>query len=108
MFRGDAPSDGIARKALPETPKVLWKRSFKNGTFESTATIVNGVVYVGSLDGNFYCFDLATGADKWKFPTELGFKAAAAIRNGNVYVGDTHCKLHCLLTPQPVKRNGSC
>lgn len=96
MFRGDALSDGVARGPLPDMLKVLWKRSFKNGTFESTATIVDGVVYVGSLDGNLYCLDLATGADKWKFNTELGFKAAAAIRDGNVYVGDTDGKFYCL------------
>ncbi|HXW33845.1 MAG TPA: PQQ-binding-like beta-propeller repeat protein, partial [Acidimicrobiales bacterium] len=32
-----------------------------------TPTVVNGTVYAGSWDGNFYAIDLETGSLRWKF-----------------------------------------
>ena len=52
------------------------------------------MVYVGSLDGNFYAIDRATGEERWKYHTELGFSAAAAVADGRVYVGDTDGKFY--------------
>ena len=63
------------REALTEDPALLWKKSFKDGMFESTPAIETGVVYVGGLNGYFYALDLATGDEKWKFHSELGFRA---------------------------------
>ena len=95
MFRGRPTCDGVASSELPDKPEVVWKRSFKKTSFEATATIVDGAVFIGALDGgDFYALDLATGEEKWKYHTELGFKAAAAIRDGVVYVGDTDGKFY--------------
>jgi len=97
IFRGDERATGVAVSALPDDPQVLWKKSLgKDAVFESTAAIVDGVVYIGSLDGNFWALDLATGDEKWKFFSELGFHAPAAVRNGRVYVGDADGRFHCL------------
>lgn len=95
-FRGNAACDGVSATTLPDKLKVVWKKSFKDGAFDATATIVDGAVYVGSFDGNLYAFDLADGKEKWKFHTELGFKAAAAVRDGVVYVGDVDGKFYAL------------
>ncbi|HXT60018.1 MAG TPA: PQQ-binding-like beta-propeller repeat protein, partial [Pirellulales bacterium] len=93
----------MAAGSLPDNLKVVWKKSFKDGAFDATATIVDGTVYVGSFDGNLYALDLADGKEKWKFHTELGFKAAAAVRDGVVYVGDVDGKFHAIdaATGQP-------
>lgn len=96
VFRGNAACDGVAAGSLPDKLKVVWKKSFKDGAFDATATIVDGTVYVGSFDGNLYALDLADGKEKWKFHTELGFKAAAAVRDGVVYVGDVDGKFYAL------------
>ena len=88
LFRGVAGCTGVSAGKLPDRPAVLWKRSFKNGSFDATAIIVGESVYVGSLGGDFYALDLASGDERWKLHTELGFEAAAAVREGVVYVGD--------------------
>jgi len=94
-FRGGPTCDGVAASELPDKPEVIWRRSFKDTSFEATATIVDGTVYIGALDGgDFYALDLATGEERWKFHTDLGFKAAAAVRDGVVYVGDTDGKFY--------------
>ena len=72
----------LAHMTLPDKPVVVWKKTFKDGGFEATAAIVDGMVYVGSFDGNLYALRLATGEEKWKFHTELGFKAAPAVARG--------------------------
>ena len=88
VFRGNAEATGVATSALPERLELLWKREYEDGAFDSTAAIVDGTVYVGCLDGHFYAVDLKTGDEKWKFKTDLGFRAPPAVRDGVVYVGD--------------------
>ena len=61
LYRGDALSSGVARTMLPEKPDPIWKYEVKNGAFESTAAIVDGVVYIGDMDGNFHCVSASTG-----------------------------------------------
>jgi polyvinyl alcohol dehydrogenase (cytochrome) len=57
----------------------------------STATVVNGVVYVGGGDGQLYALDAATGAVLWQ--TRLGPSpntfawSSPAVFNGSVYIG---------------------
>jgi outer membrane protein assembly factor BamB len=97
LARGDAKATGVASEVLPEKLELLWKfEAGKNGTFEATAVIVDGVVYVGSFDGNLYAIDLATGTKKWEFKTDLGFSAAAAVRDGKIIAGDADGKIYCL------------
>ncbi len=96
IFRGNTLSNGVAPCTLPEQPELLWKLSIKEGMFESTPAIRDGVVYVGGLNGYFYALDLANGAEKWKYHSELGFRAPAAVRDGLVYVGDTEGRFVCL------------
>lgn len=99
LFRGDARAVGVASSSLPEKLELLWKFPVENGAFESTPVVVDGVVYIGDLDGSFYALDLKTGEKKWTFrnPTELvGFNAAAAVRDGLVYIGDMDGTFFCL------------
>ncbi len=96
VFRGDAQGSGVSRGTLPERLDVLWKVTLPDGSFEATAVIDQGVVYAGCLDGNLLALDLATGEERWRFYSELGFLASAAVRDGRVYVGDTNGKFFCL------------
>ena len=36
----------------------------------SSPAVANGLVYAGSIDGNFYAVDTATGQAKWTFATK--------------------------------------
>ena len=96
LVRGDAQARGVAHGTLREPLEVLWKFSAKEGGFEGSAVIVAGVVYVGSLDGNLYAIDLASGKKKWAYKTELGFSASPAVAGGLVYVGDADGKFYCV------------
>lgn len=96
IFRGDPQSTGVARSTLPDNPELLWKHTVKDGMFEGTPAIADGVAYVGGLDGYFYALDLATGDERWKYYSELGFRAPAAVRDGLVYIGDAEGRFVCL------------
>jgi outer membrane protein assembly factor BamB len=96
LFRGDALATGVAKSSLAEDPQVLWKFSAGKNGFQATAVIAGSVVYVGSLDGNFYSIDLQAGTEKWHFHTELGFVASAAVRDNSIYAGDSDGKFYCL------------
>ncbi len=96
LFRGDRQAQGVAHTELPERPEVLWKHKLHDGAFEATAVIDKGTVYLGDADTTFYAFDLASGAKRWTFQSELGFAAPAAVREGRVYVGDIDGNFFCL------------
>ena len=99
LARGDAKASGVSTEVLPNNLELLWKfEAGKDGTFEATAVIADGVVYVGSFDGNLYAIDLATGNKKWAFKTDLGFSAGAAVRDGRIIAGDADGKVYCLDT----------
>jgi outer membrane protein assembly factor BamB len=96
VFRGTAESTGRAPAQLPDKPELLWKRAFEKGSFDSSAVIVGGVIYVGNLDGYLYALDAATGKTRWKYFSELGFTATPAVRDGRVFIGDTDGLFVCL------------
>lgn len=94
VFRGNAQQTGVVAAALPENLKVLWTYKAKDA-IESTAAVVDGVAYVGSMDEHLYALDLKTGALRWSVKTGA-VKAAVACRSGAVYVGNGDGGFHCL------------
>ncbi|MCE2414867.1 PQQ-binding-like beta-propeller repeat protein [Candidatus Poribacteria bacterium] len=86
-FRGNPQLTGLADSELPENPQLLW--TFQAGDMiESTAAVVDGIVYVGALDGTLYAIDAQTGKKKWTYQVEGAIKASPSIHNGVVYFGD--------------------
>src|SRR5205823_2428995 len=77
----------------------LW--SFKTGgVVAASATVVGGVVFVGSWDGYEYAVNVQTGKRIWQtflgitstthagcYPSKAGVSSAAAVESGVVYVG---------------------
>ena len=53
----------------------------------SSPAIVDGVVYVGSGDGNVYALDALTGRLRWRFQTGDVVHSSPAVVDGVVYVG---------------------
>lgn len=102
LYRGNSLATGVAKSSLADEPELLWKFPVKEGAFEATAVIHDGLVFVGDLDGVFYALDLKDGTEKWRFKGETGFNAAAAVRRATketgalVYVGDMHGVFYCL------------
>ena len=61
-----------------------------------SAAVVDGKVYIGSEDHNWYCLDAYTGKKIWNFTTGWRIGASAAVVNGKVYTGADDGNFYCL------------
>ncbi len=70
MYRANNRRTGYFKaKGVPCLKGVKWK--FKCGKgIGASPVVVDGVAYIGSLDGNFYAIDAETGKETWRFTTE--------------------------------------
>lgn len=94
-FRGNPQLTGVADSQLPEKLELLW--IFKAGDMiESTAAIVDDVVYVGASDGYLYAIDAQTGKSTWKYYTAASIKSSPSIHNGVIYFGDEDGIFHAV------------
>ena len=85
MFRGDPQHSGVYEAAgVPRLHGVRWKFPTGGAVF-STPAISQGVLYVGSTDGNLYAIDVLSGAQKWKFPAGVRITSSPAVAGGLVY-----------------------
>ncbi len=97
LVRGDALASGVASSRLSTELDVLWKFTLADGSFEATAILADGKVYVGDFDGTFYALDLQTGTPLWKRTfEESGFSEAAAYADGRLVVCDFNGIVRCL------------
>ena len=95
------------QSASPKIRRYCGRNRSRKGCSNRRPRLRRRVVYVGGLNGYFYALDLATGEEKWKFHSELGFCAPAAVRDGLVYIGDTEGRFVCLDATSG-KPNGAC
>ncbi len=77
---GHAP-DGAA----PDDPAGGWRVQV-DGAVHSSPAVVDGAVYVVSLDGYCYAFDHRTGERRWRVETGGGYSSPTVV-DGVVYVG---------------------
>jgi outer membrane protein assembly factor BamB len=74
--------------------------------FQSSAAIVDGVVYVGCRDAHLYAIDAKTGAEKWRFSTGTSWVVGSpAVVGGRVIFATSDSSLlHVVdaLTGKPV------
>jgi hypothetical protein len=66
------------------------------GPVSSSPAVANGVVYVGSHDGNLYALDTVSGAELWSFGTGNLVYSSPAVADGVVYVGCEDFNLYAL------------
>ena len=69
------------------------------GSIASSPAVSDGVVYIGSEDGNFYALNATTGAELWHFPDPIdqAFTSSAAVADGVVYVPSEDGNLYALI-----------
>jgi outer membrane protein assembly factor BamB len=73
------------------------KWSYKTDySVDSSPAVANGVVYVGSEDGNVYALNASTGAKLWSYATGAGLYSSPAVANGVVYVGSYDYNVYAL------------
>jgi outer membrane protein assembly factor BamB len=63
---------------------------------QSSPTVADGVVYVGSGAAEVDAFEAATGKQVWRFETASRVRSTPAISDGKVFVGDGSGLLHAL------------
>ena len=68
--------------------KVLDSQDYRK-KLHTSASISNGIVYVGSDDHYLYALDLQTGKIKWKFEAKGPIKRSASIAEDIVYFSST-------------------
>ena len=85
MFRGNLAHTGAYDAAgVPKLSGLKWK-FHAGGLIVSSPAIAEGLVYVGSTDGNLYAVDAQSGAMKWKFKTKARVVSSPAVAGGLVY-----------------------
>jgi outer membrane protein assembly factor BamB len=85
MFRGNLAHTGVYDAAgVPKLTGLKWK-FHAGGLILSSPAIANGLVYVGSTDGNLYAVDVKSGVMKWKYKTKARVVSSPAVAGGLVY-----------------------
>jgi PGF-CTERM protein len=70
------------------TGQEEWAFTQPSDDVESSPTVVDGTVYVGSLDETLYAVDAATGEQEWAFTQPSGWVwSSPTVYEGTVYVG---------------------
>jgi eukaryotic-like serine/threonine-protein kinase len=96
MFRGSSALTGISLTELPQPLKLRWTFQAKD-SIESSAAIVDGVIYVGSMDASLYAVDLATGKLRWRYATGGPVQdSSPCVQDGVAYIGDLNGVLHAV------------
>ncbi|HEX6963134.1 MAG TPA: PQQ-binding-like beta-propeller repeat protein [Lacipirellula sp.] len=97
LIRGDAKATGAVAEGISQRFDILWTYEAEDSGFEATASIVDGVIYVGDVDGTFHAVNLADGKPLWtrKF-AETGFVAGSAVVDGRIYCVDFNGMVRCL------------
>ncbi len=99
MFRYDAANTGHAPDETGPTESAAATWTFDTGDKVSSAAVVDGTVYVGSLDGNVYALDAADGTERWTYGADGAVRASPAVVDDAVIVGDAERTVYALTEP---------
>ena len=98
MFRHDLGRTGSAGDSAVQPQGVQAWTFQTGGKIHSSPAVVDGVVYFGSEDYNFYAVDAATGNMLWKFQTGSFVDSSPVVVNGMVYFGSNDGYIYALNT----------
>src|ERR1700682_4373803 len=97
-FRGDLQHTGVYHTGgVAQFTRVKWK-FHTHGFVVSSPAVADGVVYVGSNDGNLYAIDAASGKQKWTFRTGSRVDSSPLVANGVAYFGSYDGNFYALDT----------
>ena len=93
LFSDSTQTDGVA-SALPGDSE--WSFG-AGGSVESSPTVVDGTVYVGSNDGKLFALDTSDGTEQWSFSTGVSaVEPSPTVADGTVYVGSNDNNVYAL------------
>jgi outer membrane protein assembly factor BamB len=85
MFRGNSRHTGVYEAAgVAKFKKVKWK-FHTGGMVIGSPVVAQGLIYVGSTDGNLYALNAESGRLKWKFEAKSRIPSTPAVSGGTVY-----------------------
>ena len=72
--------------------------AFETGSWvHSSPTVVDGTVFAGSMDGNLYAVDAASGEEEWGFETLSSFGSTSpTVAEGTVFIGSMDHNLYAV------------
>jgi len=84
-FHGNVARTGVYEGPGPSKfGGVKW--AFKaGGAIVTSPAVVDGVVYIASLDGHLYAIDQETGKEKWSFKSSRPIASSPAVVRGALY-----------------------
>ncbi len=77
---------------------LRWRFKTQGRTISAPAAVVDGVVYVGSSDGNVYALSTRSGTLLWRFQTGGPVLASPVVSGDVAYVGSSDS--HLSVTPR--------
>lgn len=97
MFQYDTANTGSnpATGGVETNIEVKWTAAAEDRVYSSPA-IVDGVLYIGSTDGNVYALDAESGATEWVFETGGGIYSSPAVVDGTLFIGSSDSALYAL------------
>jgi outer membrane protein assembly factor BamB len=99
MFRGKE-GQGATPSALSPPLAVKWKLQLQASTEQTYAfnnpVVLDGTIYFGSTDGNFYALDIASGYMNWVFKTRGAINSVPFADKENVYFGNNVGKVYAV------------
>ncbi|KYK31366.1 MAG: hypothetical protein AYK22_02485 [Thermoplasmatales archaeon SG8-52-3] len=95
MFHDDADQNGFSTSSAPDTKNLLWSYQ-TDYLITSSPNVVDGKVFIGSLDKKFYCFDMTNGNELWNFSTKGQITGSSAVNDGKVFFGSQDSNFYCL------------
>ena len=88
---------GNSRYSTFSGPITNYTWIFTTGdSVESSPTVVDDKVYIGSWDNKVYCLNASTGIEIWNYTTGWDVGSSPAVADGKVYIGSLDNKIYCL------------
>ncbi len=96
MFMHDLQFSGKSPDQKIKPPlQLLWQ--FKTGgPIQASPVIVNGILYIGSTDGNLYALNAKEWGIKWVFNAGSAIRFSVAVWGGRVYFSTRDNKFYAL------------
>jgi outer membrane protein assembly factor BamB len=107
-----ASDDGFLYALDAETGEERWRFELGGSDFErrgpapdapylydylhSSPVVDNGVVYIGSSDGNLYAVNHNSGEEEWRFATDSLVRSTPVVHEGKVYFGSWDGKTYAV------------
>ncbi len=98
MFRSNKEHTGFAPYGCSpkgEEFELLWALK-TGGGIESSPSVVDGMIYVGSFDRKMRCVNGETGQEAWSYETQDGILSSPAVWMGKVFFGGWDRWVYCL------------